>query len=178
MAAVRGPVEAGASAGARALTAEEASVWRAERAIGRLIQDYALGIDARDLDRVRACFHSDARIEYGDWFRGNLDEAIAWLTETLPRLDGTMHAFGPPRIELALDLRSARCETYAINSARYPPDAEGVVIQNVSGTRYSDRFERREGVWAIAKRRNVRAWTRNERLVADPPLPVGDAKGA
>jgi hypothetical protein len=144
---------------------------RAERAIGRVILSYARGIDGRDFDRVRACFHADAQIEYGDWFKGNLDAAIAWLETSTTRLDGTLHAFGPPWIELDLAGGRAACETYSINSARYPPDAEGVVIQNVSGTRYFDRFECRDGVWAIVWRRNERAWTRNEAESEDPPMP-------
>jgi hypothetical protein len=149
----------------------ELAIWRAERAIGRVIQSYARGIDRQDFDRVRSCFHADAHIEYGDWFSGGLEAAISWLATSLPRLDGTLHVFGPPWIELDLDSSRATCETYAINSARYLPDEDGIVIQNSSGTRYSDRFECREGVWAIVWRRNERAWTRNDATHPDPPLP-------
>jgi len=157
---------------------DELEVWRAERAIGRVIQSYARGVDGRDFGRVRECFHPDATVHYGDWFSGGLDAAIAWLEESVPRLDGTLHVFAPPWIDLDLNSTPgtprADCETYAINSARYPPNIDGEIIQNVSGTRYVDRFECRAGIWAIVERRNMRAWSRNDVLGADPPLPSGD----
>ena len=64
-------------------------------------------------------------------------------------------------IELDLAAGTAECETYAVNSATYPPDAGGIAIQNVSGTRYLDRFANREGRWAIVERRNRRVWAHN-----------------
>lgn len=147
----------------------------AEREITRVILRYARGIDAKDFDLVRGCFHPDARVEYGDWFGGSVDEAIAWLADSLPRLEGTLHTFGPPWIELDLDRGTAACETRAVNSARYAPDANGVSIQNVSGTRYVDRFERRDGEWRLAFRRNEREWIQNSPDLPEPapPAPPG-----
>ena len=161
---------------------DELALLMAEREISRVILRYAHGVDRLDFPAVRACFHPDARIHYGDWFSGDLDEGIAWLERSLPRLDGTLHVFGPPWIELDEACTSARCETYAVNSARYPADGSGEAIQNVSGTRYLDRFERREGRWAIVERRNLRVWSRNGAVDEDPPLPPerglgGRAKG-
>jgi hypothetical protein len=149
----------------------ELEILAAERAITRVILRYARGVDRLDFAMVRSCFHPDARIAYGDYFSGGLEEAMAWLEQSLPRLDGTLHDFGPPWIEFDDDLASACCETYSINAARYPPDEHGVVIQNVSGTRYLDRFALREGRWAITERRNLRAWSRNAPQGEDPPLP-------
>lgn len=152
---------------------EELEILRAERAISRVILTYARGVDHLDFALVRSCFHPDARVHYGEWFQGDLDEAIAWLEASLPRLDGTLHVFGPPWIELDGSASIANCETYSVNSALYPADEAGVVIQNVSGTRYLDRFECRDGRWAIAERRNRRVWSRNAPLNQDPPVPEG-----
>jgi hypothetical protein len=151
--------------------ADELQVLRAEREISRVILCYARGVDRLDFELVRSCFHADARIHYGDWFSGDLDQGIAWLEESVPRLGGTLHVFGPPWIELDWEEGVAHCETYAVNSALYPADTDGVVIQNVSGTRYLDRFEFRAGRWAIAERRNRRVWSQNAPIVDDPPLP-------
>ena len=85
--------------------------------------------------------------------------------------------FGRPWIELDLEMESARSETYAINSARYPPSDDGSIIQNVSGTRYFDRFECRDGIWAIVERRNERAWAQNG-PVEPEPAPQGSISGA
>lgn len=151
---------------------DEIEVWRAERAITRIVQQYARGVDGRDFARVRACFHEDARVHYGDWFSGDLDEAMVFLEESVPRLQSTLHVFGTPWIELDLEAGTADCETYAINSATYPPESDGRVIQNVSGTRYTDRFARREGRWAIVERRNRRVWAHNQPEGFEPDVPT------
>ena len=149
---------------------EELETLRAERAIQRVMLAYAHGVDGCDFERVRDCFHPDAEVSWGDWYQGGRDEAIAWLEETMPRLESTLHVFGPPWIEVDLASGTAQCETYAINSARYPPDAEGGSVQNVAGTRYVDRFEKRDGCWRIASRHNERVWVQNTRDdVAEPP---------
>jgi hypothetical protein len=152
---------------------DELRVWRAEREISRVILRYARGVDARDFEKVRGCFHSDARIRYGDWFSGDLEAAMAFLLDSIPRLQSTLHIFGTPWIELDLDAETAECETYAVNSATYQPDSEGVVIQNVSGTRYLDRFACRDGHWAILERRNLRVWAHNLPEGGEPVLPGG-----
>jgi hypothetical protein len=152
---------------------EELGEWRAEREISRVILSYARGVDTRDWDRVRACFHPDARVHYGDWFSGDLDEAMAFLEESLPRLAGTLHCMGPPWIDLDLARGVAEVETYSVNSATYPPDADGVSVQNVSGTRYTDRFALHDGRWALVERRNRRAWAHNLPDTGEPPMPGG-----
>ncbi|MHA7839191.1 MAG: nuclear transport factor 2 family protein [bacterium] len=148
----------------------------AEREIDRVILTYARGLDDLDFDRVRSCFHADARIHYDDWFSGSLEEGLAWLEDSLPRLGGTLHGFGRPLIDLDLAAGVADCETVAINSALHPPDARGVRIQNVSGTLYRDRFEHRGGRWAIAERRSRRVWRQNGPVGEDPPLPGGGSR--
>jgi len=151
---------------------EEIAVWRAERSITRVIQRYARAVDARDFERVRTCFHDDAEVRYGDWFVGDLDAAMNFLTESIPRLVSTLHVFGTPWIELDLENGSAEVETYAVNSATYSPDADGISMQNVSGTRYHDRFALRDGRWAIVARENRRVWAHNLPEMDEPLLPT------
>lgn len=152
--------------------AEEIGAWRAERAITRVIQRYARAIDARDFETVRSCFHPDARVHYGDYYSGDLDETLAFLEASLPGLLSTLHVFGTPWIELDLEAGAARVETYSINSASYPPGDDGRVMQNVSGTRYEDRFARRDGTWAIVERRNRRVWAHNLPEEGEPAPPI------
>ncbi|HPG28666.1 MAG TPA: nuclear transport factor 2 family protein, partial [Myxococcota bacterium] len=59
----------------------------------------------------------------------------------------------------------------SVNSALYRPDTSGRQLHNVSGTRYEDRFERREGAWRIVERRNRRVWSRNFEHGESPPDP-------
>lgn len=153
----------------------EIEVLLAEREITRVILQYARGIDRLDFDMVRDCFHPDARIEYGSVFEGSLDETIEWLDSALRRLQGTLHTFTPPWIDLDLEAGRAECETRSINSALYPPDEAGDAIQNVTGTYYYDRFERRDGRWRLVHRRNAGAWQVNvlDRPSPPPPIAVG-----
>ena len=146
----------------------------AEREIARVFLRYAKGVDTCDWELVRSCFHPDARIEWGDFFAGDLDEGLSYLQRTLPNLEGTLHSFATPSIELDLERGVATCETRAVNAARYAPDAEGVSIQNVSGTLYLDRFERRGGEWRLTFRRNERQWVQNTREAPEPPPPASE----
>lgn len=136
---------------------------RAERAIHRVMLRYARGVDSGDFERVRGCFHADAQVTWGAWFTGTRDESIAWLSDAIPKLEGTLHVFGTPWIDLDLESGTAQCETYAVNSARYPADASGSSVQNVAGTRYFDSFELRDGEWKLIARRNERVWVQNSR---------------
>ena len=144
---------------------------RAEREIGRVILRYGQAIDQLDFERARTCFHDDAHVRYDEWFDGDLDAAIDWLANSMPRLLGTLHVFGPPALEVDLTTGTAVSETYAINSARYPEDAAGEIIQNVTGTRYFDEWTFEAERWAISSRRTERAWKINQPLPGDPPLP-------
>ena len=151
---------------------EEVEILWAERAITRVIQRYARAVDARDFDAVRGCFHEDARVHYGDYYTGSLEETIEFLRASLPNLASTLHVFGTPWIELDLEAGEARVDTYAINSATYPSGADGRSMQNVSGTRYEDRFAFRDGSWGIVERRNQRVWAHNLPEEGEPAAPV------
>ncbi len=151
--------------------ADDLEILQAERAITRVILTYARAVDGLDFERLRDCFHPDARIHYGEIFSGARDEAIDWLENSLSRLQGTMHDFGAPWIELDFEHGRARCETYTTNAARFPANPQGEVLLNVTGTRYLDVFERREGEWRILERRNTSNWVLNTIETSTPPPP-------
>ncbi|MCH2172017.1 nuclear transport factor 2 family protein [Myxococcota bacterium] len=153
------------------MESEQLSILLAEREITRVVLRYARAVDTLDFDQVRECFHPDARVTYGKWFSGDLNETIAWLSDSLPRLQSTLHDFGTPWIEFNSEGNAATCETYTTNSARYPEDENGQVILNVSGTRYLDQFEQRGGIWRILERRNMPIWSLNTPEVPNPPPP-------
>ncbi|MCA9504139.1 MAG: nuclear transport factor 2 family protein [Spirochaetaceae bacterium] len=152
-------------------TEDELEILWAEREITRVILTYARAVDRLDFGLLRTCFHPDARLHYGEHWSGDLEAGLAWLERSLPKLAGTQHDFGAPFIELDLEAGVARCDTYSVNSALYRPDTSGRQLHNVSGTRYEDRFERREGAWRIVERRNRRVWSRNFEHGESPPDP-------
>lgn len=139
----------------------ESGLWRqltSERAIQRVINEYARGIDERDFARVRRCFHPDATITYGNEPARSLDDAIAWLERMTPNLFALSHYFGPAIVDLSEDARTAVCQTWSINVIQYPRAESDEERQTASGLLYDDVFECRDGNWLIRERRNRTEW--------------------
>jgi hypothetical protein len=53
-----------------------------------VIYRYCRGIDRRDYDLVRACYHADATDDHGD-YRGGVDGFITYVMAGLPRYEAT-----------------------------------------------------------------------------------------
>jgi len=143
---------------------------RVERVINQqeirdVVYRYCRGIDRRDYDLVRNCYHPDAIDDHGD-FRGGVEEFISYVERGLPRFERTMHFIGNVLVEP--DGGRARAESYIVahhhlSKSRTKPERDFVV-----GLRYVDDFERREGEWRIAARVCVFEWAR-----IDPVAPDG-----
>ena len=143
------------------LTADEVLALRETLACGeihRVILNYARGVDQRNYELVRDCFHDDARIDYSV-FAGSPDELVLWLERSQPNADRVSHLLGAPHIEFAPDGQRAEVETSCIQTAVLPRDEQGRVFRALSGLRFLDRFERRGVAWRIADRRNVPDWS-------------------
>lgn len=137
----------------------------AEHAIRDVIMRYCRGIDRRQFDLVRDCYHADALDEHGD-FTGTVEEFIAHAATALEAFETTTHFVGNVHVELSPDdpLR-ARCETYVTAMHRIPPRNAAAARDHVVGFRYIDDFEQREGRWRIANRICVFDWTRTDPVV-------------
>jgi 3-phenylpropionate/cinnamic acid dioxygenase small subunit len=133
--------------------------------IHELTVRYALGVDRRDFDEVRACFAGDARVDYGEHYRGDVPGFIAFLRSGLARFSTTMHLLGNQLIELDGD--TARVETYCVAYHR-PTAAGGENDLLVVGVRYLDATARTDGAWRIARRTVAYDWRRLDREVLTP----------
>ncbi len=125
------------------------------RDIEDVVFRYCRGIDRIDRELVRSCYHPDASDDHGS-FRGSVDEFLDWVFRLLARYSQTMHFVGNVLVELEGDVAAA--ETYGIafhRSERNEPQ-----LNLMTGFRYLDRFEKRDGAWKIADRRVVIDWTR------------------
>jgi SnoaL-like domain len=133
-----------------------------ERDIRRLIYQYCQGIDRRDFDLVRSCYHPDATDAHGP-YSGDLDGFIEFARASLATFSGTMHFIG--NIVIDLDGDTANAETYAITYHRM--DADGVHPERdiVLAIRYHDRFEKRAGSWGISDRRLLWEWGRIDEVI-------------
>ena len=157
----------------------------AECRIRDVIARYTRGVDRRDEDRIRDCYHPDAVTHYGV-FDGNLDKFIPWVLAYVAEYSNTMHFLGPSIIDWPNGRLSsvAIVETYAI--ALHQKDGGDQRENWVGGIRYIDRFERRmesadsacsADSWKIAERTVVGEWlridpTENHRRFRKP-MPTG-----
>jgi hypothetical protein len=122
----------------------------AEAEIRDVIARYCQGIDGQDYDRVRECYHPDARHERGD-YSGSGPEIVDWIASIRDTLIHCYHLVGYPRFE-RLDETEAVVETYVLANQRLPgPDGEPRV-DRITPCRYHDTFTNVDGRWRIAVR--------------------------
>lgn len=140
-----------------------------QQEISDVVYRYCRGIDRRDFELVRSCYHPDATDDHGD-FVGNVDEFIAYVQRALPRYERTMHFIGNLLVEVDGD--TARSEAYAVAYHRIAADEVRPARDFVVNLRYVDDFERRAGAWRIAARVCVFEFSR-----FDPVAPGGWAPG-
>ena len=126
---------------------------------------YCRGIDRRDNDLVRSCYHPDAIDDHGD-YRGDVDGFLAYVNRGMTAFDRTMHFVGNMLIEPEGDF--ARAETYIVAHHHLLESSKKPERDYVVGLRYVDEFERRNDDWRIATRLCVFEWSR-----IDPVAPGG-----
>ena len=141
-----------------------------QQEIRDVIYRYCRGIDRRDYDLVRACYHPDATDDHGD-YRGGVDGFITYVMAGLPRYEATMHFIGNVLVEPVAD--QARAESYIVAHHRIAPSSSKPARDFVVGLRYVDDFERRNHEWRIAARVCAFEWSR-----LDPIEPGGWVPGA
>ena len=142
---------------------------------------YARGVDRRDWQSVRACFHDDATDDHAD-FKGAIDEFIPWVSKMHAALPDSCHFLGNSLIEFASETKAV-VETYffavlrlgaqsgqhrAMLASGSEDAATGDTDLDVIG-RYVDHFEKRDGAWRIARRVVVFDRTRTQ-PTQDSPL--------
>ena len=137
-----------------------------EHEIRNVLYRYCRGIDRRDYDLVRSCYHPDATDDHGG-FQGDVYGFIDYIKAGLPRFEQTMHMIGNILIELDGDV--ARSEAYTLAFHRVPASTTKPTRDYTVGLRYMDRFERRDARWAIADRVCVFSFQRID--PCDPPMP-------
>lgn len=141
-------------------------IMEAERAIERVLTQYARGVDRCDEALLRDCYWPDATDDHGT-FKGSGHEFASWVVTLLAKVfSSTQHALSNTRIELMLDDDQARVESYVV--ARHVTRAEPAQLVEAGG-RYLDRFERRDGQWRIARRVIAIDWGRVSTIEATFP---------
>jgi hypothetical protein len=133
-----------------------------------IMMHYARGVDRRDWERVRATFFEDGYDDHAD-FSGTRDAFVAFVREKhdAGSFSKSTHLLGNCLIEFASD-HVAAVETYFVAKLQMGPEAgsqramlgaqhadsrENMRVEVIG--RYVDRFEKRHGVWRVARRRTV-----------------------
>ena len=119
---------------------------------------YCRGVDRVDMDLVRSAFHQDAWIRFPESLHdGPVDGLLEFAVGELPRFVRTMHFIGNSLIEFD-GSDTAHVETYlnAYHQGTERHQWKGEYVK--LWARYVDRFERRDGVWAIAYRMMLTDW--------------------
>ncbi len=140
-----------------------------EREIRRLLLAYCQGVDRRDWERVRACYHDGAMDSHGA-FKGDADELVEWLRHRHESVISSMHVMTNLSIRVSDDRRQARVESYCISLQLVEPrDGDPFAGQSdrpvftTVGCRYLDTLECRTDLgWRIKDRTVVFEWMRRE----------------
>lgn len=149
------------------LAALEAKVREHEdmEAIRQAVYTYARGTDRCHRDLVAHAYHDDAYDDHGT-FGGDKQTTVDTIVSNPSGSPVSMHHVGNVLIELQGD--AANVESYFF--ACQVRETDGRRYGRVRAGRYLDRFERREGVWRIARRFVVDDWSRIDELTTPDPI--------
>ncbi|WP_238888085.1 nuclear transport factor 2 family protein [Mycobacterium sp. IDR2000157661] len=116
------------------------------------VQRYARGMDRRDRALLRSAYHDDA-VDDHVGFVGPVEEFIDWAFAYHSTQTRYQHYLLNHTAEVSGD--EAHAETYYLFVGTDREPADHITL---SGGRYIDRMERRDGHWAIVDRVCVVEW--------------------
>jgi hypothetical protein len=120
-----------------------------KQAITEVLYRYCRACDRADEAALRECFHPGSVHRHGG-FSGTSADFITFAMKIISASKMTKHLLTNVLIELDVDVATSESHYFAYHRlAGKPPDAE---VDNFSGGRYLDRFERRQGVWKMVER--------------------------
>ena len=128
--------------------------------IHQALMRYCRGIDRGDAELIQSAYHDDGVDRH---FESEPVAAADFARQAVEVVDGwtriTQHHVTNVLIELDGD--TAAVESYYLG-VQPTPREDGTEALSMIGGRYLDRFERRDGRWAIADRLVVIDWSREE----------------
>jgi hypothetical protein len=121
------------------------------QAIVDCLYRYTRGVDRHDEALILSAFHDDAT-DHHRQVRRSPGEFLDWYRERGAR-PTTQHYL--TNIVIELEGSAAHVESYYLTFNRNPDDTA-----RISGGRYVDRLEKRDGEWRIAVRHVLGEWAR------------------
>lgn len=139
-----------------------------EAAIRKVHMRYCRGVDRRDWEMVRSCYHPDAIDDHSGFangYVGGVDGFIDYARSGIQYFDSTSHFTANQLVEVDGD--SAWAEHY-VRAYHRRHAREGEPARDfVGNARYVDRLERRGGEWRILKRVVIVDTSRVDPVAAD-----------
>ncbi len=130
--------------------------------IHEILLTYCRGVDRRDTELIARAYHPDAVDDHGDFVVAARDIPALFTALAGRPANGGMHLVANSLIEVEGDTAWAESYFLAIKDA----DDAGRSYLRIRAGRYVDRFERREGSWAIAERVVVDEWNKVDEITA------------
>lgn len=152
--------------------------------IEQVLYRYARAVDRADWDLLRSVYHPDAYDDHGG-YRGDVEGFVAYVIARHRNIEHSAHHLSNICIDF-VDQDVAVVETHCHAFQRFGPGSQrilafgdeqpivtpGMAAARITGIlRYVDRFERRDGKWAIAERTVVSGDLTIEQL--EEPVPFG-----
>ena len=136
----------------------------AKREIAALVITYCRSIDRGDATALAHIFHDDSTVLCGI-FEGRGPQFATEICRIVQAVfDRTLHSITEQSIEVTGETATGETRIVAISTLW---DDEGQ-SEIVSGGRYLDRFERRDGVWKFAEHKVVSEWSHIDRIASAP----------
>jgi hypothetical protein len=120
-----------------------------KQAIAEVLYRYCRGCDRADEQALRSCFHVDCQLRHGG-FSGSATDFCTLAMKIVTPLKACKHLLTNVLIQIDGDV--ALCESHYLAYHREVHRRRGEEEDHISGGRYLDRFERRNGEWRIAQR--------------------------
>lgn len=141
----------------------------AKQAITEVLHRYCRGMDRRDWELVRSCYHPDAHDDHAI-YRGEREGLLEFFREFVTtRCSATKHSVSNILITVTGDTAWAESYVHAWHGMLPEPGAEDAPPKELSvGARNVDRLERRNGEWRLANRIVVFDWVRLETIEGEP----------
>lgn len=130
--------------------------------IADLTMIYCRGVDRADADLLSSVFHPDSTVVSGAFNGDGPTFATEICALVQANYEQTFHSIANQWIKI--EGNGAVGETYVIAVSTSRGDEKADML---TGGRYIDRFERRDGQWRIAERTFVLDWARSEPSTRD-----------
>lgn len=127
-------------------------------AVQDVMQNYAAGVDERDMERYRACFADDVEVlDFGPEAFHGADAWVAYVVEALKQFGPTQHMLSPVYAEIEGDVAECRTDVQALHFLAADPEKKLTLWAT-----YETQMVRTGGGWKIKRHRLVARGTRTD----------------